>query len=102
MMLQKRGDEIVIATNGTLKIGQPMCLDVTQFGPDNNVPNNGAPGSPTSDRAHLIPNLPQNACVASSLAHTTCSVSASTTAICAGSAATCPAGAGARPKSPIF
>jgi len=28
-----------------------------------NVPNNGAPGSPTADRAHLIPNLPQNACV---------------------------------------
>ena len=34
--------QVVIATNGTLKIGQPMCLDVTQFGPDNNVPNNGA------------------------------------------------------------
>ena len=34
--------QVVVAANGTLKIGQPMCLDVTQFGPDNNVPNNGA------------------------------------------------------------
>ena len=28
-----------------------------------NVPNHGAPGSPPSARAHLIPNLPPNACV---------------------------------------
>lgn len=38
-------DEVgqVSLTNGsTLKLGQPLCIDVTQLGPDNNVPNNGA------------------------------------------------------------
>lgn len=41
--------QIVLGTNATLKIGQPLCLDVTQFGPDNNVPNNGA-ALPTCER----------------------------------------------------
>lgn len=39
------GDEnakISLANNGTLKLGQPLCIDVTQLGPDQNVPNNAA------------------------------------------------------------
>jgi alpha-galactosidase len=39
-----------------METGQPVVI----YG---NVPNFGAPGAPTSDRTHLIPNLPQNACV---------------------------------------
>lgn len=31
-----------LANLGTLKLGQPVCIDVTQLGPDNNVPNNAA------------------------------------------------------------
>jgi hypothetical protein len=34
--------QIALAAGATIKIGQPLALDVTQFGPDNNVPNNGA------------------------------------------------------------
>lgn len=33
--------EFVLASAATLKLGQVLCLDVTQLGPDNNVPNNG-------------------------------------------------------------
>jgi hypothetical protein len=33
---------IVLASSATLKLGQPLALDVTQLGPDNNVPNNAA------------------------------------------------------------
>lgn len=33
---------ISLANGATLALGQPLCLDVTQLGPDNNVPNNGA------------------------------------------------------------
>lgn len=34
--------QIVLSNNSSIKIGQPVCLDVTQLGPDNNVPNNNA------------------------------------------------------------
>jgi hypothetical protein len=34
--------QISLANGATLKLGQPLCVDVTQLGPDNNVPNNGA------------------------------------------------------------
>jgi hypothetical protein len=34
--------QILLSNNSTIKIGQPVCIDVTQFGPDNNVPNNAA------------------------------------------------------------
>lgn len=34
--------QFVLAAGANLKLGQPMCLDVTQLGPDQNVPNNGA------------------------------------------------------------
>ncbi|MFZ1075391.1 MAG: hypothetical protein WAN50_03400 [Minisyncoccia bacterium] len=34
--------QFALANNGTLKIGQPVAIDVTQLGPDNNIPNNGA------------------------------------------------------------
>lgn len=34
--------QIVLANGGTLKLGQPLCIDVTQLGPDQNVPNNAA------------------------------------------------------------
>jgi hypothetical protein len=33
---------MVLAAGSTVKIGQPVALDATQLGPDNNVPNNGA------------------------------------------------------------
>jgi hypothetical protein len=33
---------ITLAANATVKLGQPLSIDVTQLGPDNNVPNNGA------------------------------------------------------------
>ena len=33
--------QIVIASAATLVLGQPLSLDVTQLGPDANVPNNG-------------------------------------------------------------
>jgi hypothetical protein len=33
---------ILLANLATVKIGQPLSIDVTQLGPDNNVPNNGA------------------------------------------------------------
>lgn len=31
-----------LANGSALKLGQPVCLDVTSLGPDNNVPNNAA------------------------------------------------------------
>lgn len=34
--------QIVLANNGTLTLGQPLAIDVTQLGPDQNVPNNAA------------------------------------------------------------
>ena len=34
--------QFVLAAGAVLRLGQPMCLDVTQLGPDQNVPNNGA------------------------------------------------------------
>jgi hypothetical protein len=34
--------QIVLANGATLKLGQPLCIDVTQLGPDQNVPNNAA------------------------------------------------------------
>ena len=34
--------QIALASLATIKIGQPVCIDVTQLGPDNNVPNNAA------------------------------------------------------------
>lgn len=34
--------QFVLANNSTLKLGQPVCIDVTQLGPDQNVPNNAA------------------------------------------------------------
>lgn len=34
--------QVSLANGSTLKLGQPLCVDVTQLGPDNNVPNNGA------------------------------------------------------------
>lgn len=38
-------DEIAtvnLANGANLKLGQPLCVDVTSLGPDQNVPNNGA------------------------------------------------------------
>lgn len=32
---------ISLTNNSTIKLGQPVCIDVTQLGPDQNVPNNG-------------------------------------------------------------
>lgn len=32
--------QIVLANGSTLKLGQPLCIDITKLGPDNNVPNN--------------------------------------------------------------
>lgn len=34
--------QISLAAGATLKLGQPVAIDVTQLGPDNNVPNNAA------------------------------------------------------------
>ena len=34
--------QIVLAAAATLVLGQPLCLDLTNLGPDNNVPNNAA------------------------------------------------------------
>ncbi len=34
--------QMVLASGSTVKIGQPVALDATQLGPDNNVPNNAA------------------------------------------------------------
>lgn len=34
--------KITLTANSTIKLGQPVSIDVTQLGPDNNVPNNGA------------------------------------------------------------
>lgn len=33
---------VSLTNNSILYLGQPLCIDVTQFGPDANVPNNGA------------------------------------------------------------
>lgn len=33
--------QISLANNGQIQLGQPVCIDVTQLGPDANVPNNG-------------------------------------------------------------
>jgi hypothetical protein len=34
--------QIVLTNGSTVKLGQPLAIDVTQLGPDQNVPNNGA------------------------------------------------------------
>jgi hypothetical protein len=34
--------QVVLASGATLVVGQPLCLDLTNLGPDNNIPNNGA------------------------------------------------------------
>lgn len=34
--------QVVLTNNSSLQLGQPLCIDVTQLGPDANVPNNGA------------------------------------------------------------
>jgi hypothetical protein len=34
--------QVNLAASGTLVLGQPLCLDLTNLGPDNNVPNNGS------------------------------------------------------------
>jgi alpha-galactosidase len=49
---EEYGAPIINAIEG----GQPTVI----YG---NVPNFGAPGASATDRTHLIPNLPQNACV---------------------------------------
>lgn len=47
--------QVVLTNNSTLKLGQPLCLDVTQLGPDNNVPNNSAQ-LPTCERLVITTN----------------------------------------------
>ncbi len=34
--------QVVLSNGANLKLGQPLCIDVTQLGPDQNVPNNAA------------------------------------------------------------
>lgn len=34
--------QFALTNNSTIKLGQVVCLDVTQYGPDNNVPNNAS------------------------------------------------------------
>lgn len=34
--------QISLANNGTIQLGQPVCIDLSQLGPDANVPNNAA------------------------------------------------------------